>query len=161
MGKKEKPSAIVMTDGNREIIRKLLSEYDIQTAQDRKSTFAPQIIPKRQKNISGIDRKIISMYGRGLSTRQISDTIEELYGFEVSDSFVSDVTDKILPQIQKWQTRPLEEVYPVVFIDATHYAVRDNGVVRKLAAYVILAINCDGRKEVLSIEIGENESAKY
>ena len=161
MGKKEKPSAIVMTDGNREIIRKLLSEYDIQTAQDRKSTFAPQIIPKRQKNISGIDRKIISMYGRGLSTRQISDTIEEVYGFEVFDSFVSDVTDKILPQIQKWQTRPLEEVYPVVFIDATHYAVRDNGVVRKLAAYVILAINCDGRKEVLSIEIGENESAKY
>jgi len=161
MGKKEKPSAIVMTDGNREIIRKLLSEYDIQTAQDRKSTFAPQIIPKRQKNISGIDRKIISMYGRGLSTRQISDTIEELYGFEVSDSFVSDVTDKILPQIQEWQTRPLEEVYPVVFIDATHYAVRDNGVVRKLAAYVILAINCDGRKEVLSIEIVENESAKY
>jgi len=161
MGKKEKPSAIVMTDGNREIIRKLLSEYDIQTAQDRKSTFAPQIIPKRQKNISGIDRKIISMYGRGLSTRQISDTIEELYGFEVSDSFVSDVTDKILPQIQEWQTRPLEEVYPVVFIDATHYAVRDNGVVRKLAAYVILAINYDGRKEVLSIKIGENESAKY
>ena len=80
------------------------------------------------------------MYGRGLSTRQISDTIEELYGFEVSDGFI-----KILPQIQEWQTRPLEEVYPVVFVDATHYSVRDNGIVRKLAAYVILAINCDGR----------------
>jgi transposase-like protein len=101
------------------------------------------------------------MYARGLSTRQISDTIEELYGFEVSDSFVSDVTDKILPQIQEWQSRPLESVYPVVFIDATHYSVRDNGTVRKLAAYVILAINLDGRKEVLNIEIGENESAKY
>ena len=222
MAKKEKPPTIVMTDGKREIIRQLLSEYDIKTAediqdalkdllggtikemmeaemgchlgyeksarsdsenarngyktkrvnssygnfsvevpQDRNSTFAPQIIPKRQKDISTIDRKIISMYARGLSTRQISDTIEELYGFEVSDSFVSDVTDKILPQIQEWQSRPLEEVYPVVFIDATHYSVRENGTVKKLAAYVILAINLDGRKEVLSIEIGENESAKY
>ena len=133
--------------------------FSVEVPQDRKSTFAPKIIPKRQKDISDIDRKIISMYGRGLSTRQISDIIEELYGFEVSDSFVSDVTDKILPQIHEWQTRPLDEVYPVMFIDATHYSVRDNGVVRKLAAYVILAINCDGRKEVLSIEIGENESA--
>ena len=80
------------------------------------------------------------MYARGLSTRQISDTIEELYGFEVSDSFVSDVTDKILPQIHEWQSRPLDEIYPVVFIDATHYSVRENGIVKKLAAYVILAI---------------------
>ena len=84
-----------------------------------------------------------------------------MYGFEVSDSFVSDVTDKILPQIQERQARPLDEVYPVMFIDATHYSVRDNGVVRKTVAYVILAINCDGRKEFLSIEIGENESVKY
>ena len=88
------------------------------------------------------------MYGRGLSTRQISDTIEELYGFEVSDSFVSDVTDKILLQIQEWQTRPLEEIYPVVFVDATHYSVRDNGVVRKLAAYVILAIKFNHRSSL-------------
>ena len=135
--------------------------FSVEVPQDRKSSFAPQIIPKRQKDISDIDREIIAIYGRELRTRQISDTIEELYGFEVSDSFVSDVTDKILPQIQEWQARPLDEVYPVVFIDATHYSVRNNGVVRKLAAYVILAINCDGRKEVLNIEIGANESAKY
>ena len=94
------------------------------------------------------------MYARGLSTRQISDTIEELYGFEVSDTF-------FLPQIHQWQSRPLVAVYSVVFIDATHYSVRDNGTVKKLAAYVILAINLDGRKEVLNIEIGENESTKY
>ena len=222
MTKKAKPPTIVMTDGKREIIQKLLSEYDIRTAediqealkdllggtikemmeaemgyhlgyeksarsgsdnarngykskrvnssygnfsvevpQDRNSTFEPQIVPKRKKDISSIDRKIISMYARGLSTRQISDTIEEIYGFEVSDSFISDVTDKILPQIHEWQTRPLDEIYPVVFIDATHYSVRENGTVKKMAAYVILAINLDGRKEVLNIEIGENESAKY
>ncbi|MBQ6296481.1 MAG: transposase [Selenomonadaceae bacterium] len=87
--------------------------FSVEVPQDRKSTFAPQILPKRQKDISGIDRKIISMYGRGLSTCQISDTIEELYGFEVSDSFVSDVTDNILQQIHEWQSRPLEEVYTV------------------------------------------------
>lgn len=222
MAKKAKPPSIVMTDGKREIIRQLLSEYDIKTAediqealkdllggtikemmeaemeyhlgyeksarsdsdnarngyktkrvnssygnfsvevpQDRNSNFEPQIVPKRKKDISAIDRKIISMYARGLSTRQISDTIEEIYGFEVSDSFISDITDKILPQIHEWQTRPLDEIYPVVFIDATHYSVRENGTVRKKAAYVILAINLDGRKEVLNIEIGENESAKY
>ena len=94
----------------------------MEVPQDRNSTFEPQIVPKRKKDISSIDRKIISMYARGLSTRQISDTIEEIYDFEVSDSFISDVTDKILPQIHEWQTRPLDEIYPVVFIDATHYS---------------------------------------
>ena len=96
--------------------------FAVEVPQDRNSTFEPQIVPKRKKDISTIDRKIISMYARGLSTRQISDTIEEIYGFEVSDSFISDVTDKILPQIHEWETRPLDEIYPVVFIDATHYS---------------------------------------
>ena len=85
----------------------------------------------------------------------------DIYGFEASEGFISDVTDKVLPQIEEWQHRPLEEVYPVIFIDAIHYSVRDNGVIRKLAAYVILGINCTGHKEVLTIQIGENESAKY
>ncbi len=89
--------------------------FELEVPQDRNSTFAPQIVPKRKKDISTIDQKIISMYARGLSTRQISDTIGELYGFEVSDSFVSDVTDKILPQIQEWQSRPLYAVYSVGF----------------------------------------------
>ena len=75
--------------------------------------------------------------------------------------FISDVTDKILPQIEDWQKRPLSEVYPVLYIDAIHYSVRDNGVIRKLAAYVILGINIDGQKEVLTIQVGDNESAKY
>mgnify|MGYP003177252430 FL=1 len=101
------------------------------------------------------------MYSKGMTTRQISDTLEDIYGFEVSEGFISDVTDKIMPQIEDWQNRPLSEVYPVIYIDAIHYSVRDNGVIRKLAAYVILGINQDGYKEVLTIEIGENESAKY
>ena len=134
---------------------------DIDVPQDRKSTFEPQIVKKRQKDISNIDQKIISMYAKGMTTRQISETIEDIYGFETSEGFISDVTDKILPQIEDWQNRPLDEVYPILYIDAIHYSVRDNGVIRKLAAYVILGINTEGKKEVLSITVGDNESSKY
>ena len=134
---------------------------DIDVPQDRKSTFEPQIVKKRQKDISDIDQKIISMYAKGMTTRQISETIEDIYGFETSEGFISDVTDKILPQIEDWQNRPLDEVYPILYIDAIHYSVRDNGIIRKLAAYVILGINTEGKKEVLSISVGDNESSKY
>ena len=134
---------------------------DIDVPQDRKSSFEPQIVKKRQKDISDIDQKIISMYAKGMTTRQISETIEDIYGFETSEGFISDVTDKILPQIEDWQNRPLDEVYPIIYIDAIHYSVRDNGVIRKLAAYVILGINTEGKKEVLSITVGDNESSKY
>ena len=133
----------------------------IDVPQDRKSTFEPRVVKKRQKDISEIDQKIISMYAKGMTTRQISETLMEIYGFEASEGFISDVTDKLLPQIEEWQNRPLDEVYPVLFIDAIHYSVRDNGIIKKLAAYVILGINCEGKKEVLTIEVGDNESAKY
>ena len=98
---------------------------------------------------------------QGMTTRQISETLEDIYGFEASEGFISDVTDKILPQIEDWQNRPLAEVYPVLYIDAIHYSVRDNGIIRKLAAYVILGINLEGKKEVLTIQVGDNESSKY
>ena len=133
----------------------------IQVPQDRNSVFEPQVVKKRQKDISEIDQKIISMYAKGMSTRQISEIIEDIYGFETSESFISDVTDKLLPKIEEWQNRPLEEVYPIIFIDAIHYSVKDNGVIRKLAAYTMLGISLCGRKEVLSIQIGQNESSKF
>ena len=135
--------------------------FSIDVPQDRKSTFEPQVVKKRQKDISDIDHKIISMYAKGMTTRQISETIEDIYGFDVSEGFISDVTDKILPEIHDWQNRPLDSLYPVVFVDAIHYSVKDNGIIRKMAAYVILAINKDGINEVLGLYIGENESAKY
>ena len=134
-----------MSEGKRNIIAGLLQEYDIRTAKD----------------ISGIEQKIISLYAKGMTTRQISETIEDIYGFEVSDGMVSDITDRLLPQIEEWQNRPLDEVYPVVFIDAVHFSVPDNGQIKKLAAYVIIAVSLTGHKEVLSIHIGENGSAKY
>ena len=133
----------------------------IDVPQDRKSTFEPKVVKKRQKDISDIDQKIISMYAKGMTTRQISDTLMDIYGFEASEGFISDVTDKILPQIEDWQNRPLDDVYPVLYIDAIHYSVRDNGIIRKMAAYVILGLSCEGKKDVLTIEVGDNESAKY
>lgn len=96
-----------------------------------------------------------------MTTRQISETIEDIYGFETSEGFISNVTDKVLPQIEDWKNRPLDEVYPILYIDAIHYSVRENGVIRKLAAYVILGITVEGRKDVLTPTIGENESSKY
>ena len=133
----------------------------IEVPQDRKSTFEPKVVKKYQKDISDIDQKIISMYAKGMTTRQISDTLMDIYGFEASEGFISDVTDKIIPRIEEWQNRPLDDVYPVIFIDAIHYSVRDNGIIKKLAAYVILGLSCMGRKDVLTIDIGENESSKY
>ena len=133
----------------------------IDVPQDRQSTFSPQVVKKRQKDISDIDNKIISMYAKGMTTRQISETINDIYGFEASEGFISDVTDKILPQIEEWQNRPLASVYPVVFIDAIHFSVRQDSIVTKLAAYIAVGINEDGVKEVLTIDIGENESSKY
>ena len=145
----------------RKCVNSSYGSMELDVPQDRKSTFEPQIVRKRQKDISDIDQKIISMYAKGMTTGQISGTIEDIYGFETSEGFISDVTDKILPQIEDWQNRPLDEVYPILYIDAIHYSVRDNGVIRKLAAYVILGINAGGRKEVLTIHVGDNESAKY
>lgn len=134
---------------------------DIEVPQDRLSEFEPQVVKKRQKDISDIDRKIISMYAKGLSTKQISETLMDIYGFKASEGFISDVIDKILPQIEEWQNRPLSAIYPIIFIDAIHFSVRDDSFIRKLAAYVVLGINLEGKKEVLSLVIGENESSKY
>lgn len=142
-------------------VRSNYGEFEIDVPQDRESSFQPRVIKKRQKDISDIDQKIISLYSKGLTTRQISNQIEEIYGFECSESFISDVTDKILQDIKDWQRRPLDEVYPILFIDAVHFSVREDNTVKKLAAYVIIGINCDGMKEVISLEIGENESSKY
>lgn len=142
-------------------IKSKYGESLIDVPQDREGTFEPKIVKKRQKDISGIEDKIISMYAKGMTTRQISEQIEDIYGFEVSEGLVSDITDKLLPQIEEWQQRPLDEIYPVIFIDAIHFSVRDNGIIRKKVAYIILGINENGKKEVLSIEIGDNESSKY
>ncbi len=96
-----------------------------------------------------------------MTTRQISETIEDIYGFETSEGFISDVIDKVLPQIEDWKNRPLDEVYPILYIDVIHYSVRENGVIQELIAYVILGITVEGKKDILTLTIGDNESSKY
>ena len=142
-------------------LRSNYGEFEIDVPQDRQSSFEPEVVKKRQKDISNIDQKIISLYAKGMTTRQIAEQMEEIYGFECSESFISNVTDKIIGEIEDWQKRPLDEVYPIVFIDAVHFSVREDNRIKKLAAYVILGYSKDGMKEILSLEIGENESSKY
>lgn len=136
-------------------------EVPIKVPQDRNSDFEPKVVPKHKRDISEIEGKIISMYAKGMSTRQIFDQIQDLYGFDVSESLVTGITNKLMPEIEAWQKRPLSAVYPIVFIDAIVFNVRDNGVIKKQAAYIILGISEEGQKEVLTITIGETESAKY
>lgn len=136
-------------------------EFDFETPRDRKNEFEPIIVPKNKRDVSGIEDKIISLYGRGMSTREINDQIQDLYGIEVSATMVSNITDAVIPKIKEWQERLLEEVYPIVFIDAVHFSVRQEHTVVKKAAYIVLGVNSIGEKDVLGIWIGENESAKF
>jgi putative transposase len=134
-------------------------EMDIP--RDRNSEFEPKIVPKYQRNISGIEDKVIALYARGMSTRDIHDQVKDIYGIEISAEMVSKITEKIVPEIKEWQSRPLETVYPFVFMDAIHYKIRDNGQIVNKAAYVVLGINMEGFKDVLGIWIGENETSKF
>ena len=137
-------------------------EVDIDVPRDRKGEFEPQLVKKQQTSLSGdIEEKILSMYAKGMTTRDIDAHIREIYGIEVSDSTVSRITDKILPVVKEWQQRPLEEIYAVVFLDAIHYHVRSEGQIVKKAVYIAIGINMSGIKEVLGMWVGENESAKY
>ena len=135
--------------------------FEFETPRDRNGEFEPKIVPKKTRDISGIEDKIISLYAKGLTTRDINEQIQELYGIEVSATMVSNITDQIIPEIKEWQERPLDEVYPFVFIDAVHFSVREDNRIVKKAAYIVLGINAEGFKEILGIWIGENESAKY
>ena len=136
-------------------------EFEFETPRDRNGEFEPKIVPKNVRDVSGIEDKIISLYARGLTTREINEQIQDLYGIEVSATMVSNITDQIIPEIKEWQDRPLDSVYPIVFIDAVHFSVREENRVVKKAAYIVLGINKEGYKEILGIWIGENESSKF
>jgi len=138
-----------------------LGEMELAIPRDREGEFEPKVVKKYQTDVSGIEDKILAMYAKGMTTRDISAHLEEIYGIDASHTLISKITDKIIPLAHEWQSRPLEHVYPIIFLDAIHYKVRTDGKVINKAAYVILGININGNKEVLGIWIGENESAKY
>ena len=147
---------------SRKSVKTSVGSVEIAVPRDRNGEFEPQIIKKNETSLAGdIEEKILSMYAKGMTTNDISSHIEDIYGLEVSDSLVSRITDKILPVVKEWQQRPLENIYAVVFMDAIHYNVRSEGRIVKKAVYIAIGINMDGKKEVLGMYVGENESAKY
>ena len=143
-------------------LRTSFGDVKVAVPRDRKGEFDPQLLKKNQTSISqDIEEKILSMYAKGMTTGDIETHIRDIYGIEVSDTTVSRITDKILPIAKEWQQRPLEAVYAVVFLDAIHYHVRSEGQIIKKAVYISIGINLDGKKDVLGMWVGENESAKF
>jgi transposase-like protein len=142
-------------------VRSELGPVELNIPRDRKGEFEPKIVPKYKRDVSGIEEKVISLYARGLSTRDIHEQIKDLYGVEISAEMVSKITERIVPEIKEWQNRPLERIYPFIFMDAIHYKIRDDSSVVSKAAYVVMGINIEGMKDILGIWIGDNESSKF
>jgi transposase-like protein len=139
-----------------------VGSFEIETPQDRQSNFDPQIIKKRETILTdSLESKIIGLYGLGLSLRDISNHIKEMYDTEVSHTVLSQITDRIIPELKAWQSRPLEPVYCILWLDAMHYKVRDNGKVVSRAVYNILGINSSGEKEILGMYVSESEGASF
>ena len=147
---------------SKKTLKTSFGETEIKVPRDRDGDFEPQLVKKNQTTLTGdIEEKILSMYAKGMTTSDIESHIQDIYGLECSDSTISRITDKILPVVRDWQSRPLEDVYAVVFMDAIHFHVRSEGQIVKKAVYIAIGINMDGIKEVLGMWVGEIESAKF
>lgn len=143
-------------------LRTSFGDVEVSVPRDRKGEFEPQLLKKNQTSISqDIEEKILSMYAKGMTIGDIEAHIQDIYGLSVSATTVSRITDKILPVAKEWQQRPLESIYAVVFLDAIHYHVRSEGQIVKKAVYIAIGLDLDGRKDVLGMRVGENESAKF
>lgn len=143
------------------IVHSSQGDINLNVPRDRNGSFDPIVVEKGQKDISNIEHKIIRMYARGMSNKDIHDQIEEIYGVKISPDMVTAITDKIIPEIQEWKQRQLNEQYAIVFVDATYFSVKENGIVVKKAVYIALGVTMEGEKEILGFYIGESESAKY
>ena len=136
--------------------------FELETPRDRSGTFEPQLVKKHQRTVSDeIETKILSMYGLGMSYADIAGHVEEMYGIGVSTATISAITDKLIDEVKAWQARPLEALYPFVWLDAIHYKIRDKGRYRNKAVYTVLALNLDGKKEVLGLYLSESEGANF
>jgi putative transposase len=147
---------------SKKTIKSLNGNFELQTPRDRDGTFSPQLVKKHQTTLNDeLEQKIIALYGLGMSYKDIASHIQEMYGLEVSTGTLTAVTDKIINTVKEWQGRPLETIYPIVWLDAIHYKIRENGKVMGKAVYTILGVNIEGRKEVLGLYISENEGANF
>lgn len=146
---------------SKKTVKTQLGEVTINVPRDRNGEYEPSIIGKYNRNADGMEEKILSLYSCGMSQRDISEQIKNLYDVEISPELVSKISEKIMPEVTAWQNRPLNSIYPFVFMDAIHYKVKENHQYVTKAAYVVLGINMDGCKDILGIWIGEHESAKF
>ncbi len=147
---------------NTKTVRSTSGSFELETPRDRNSTFEPQAVAKRQVFLGDdIESKILSLYGMGNSYDKIRSLMTEFYGLSISPAQISEITDKIIPELQEWQNRHLQRVYPFVWLDAIHFKVRNNGVVESRALYNILALNIEGKKELLGLYVAEQESSKF
>ncbi|MHB8962813.1 MAG: IS256 family transposase [Saccharofermentanales bacterium] len=142
-------------------LRSEFGEIDVDVPRDRNGEFEPQVIRKNQTDIKGLDGQIISMYAKGMSNRDIEDHLRELYGIDVSATLISKITDRVMPEIREWQSRPLKSLYAIMFFDAIHYPVRTDGIVRQRAVYIAIGIDMSGGRDVAGLWIGEAESSKF
>jgi putative transposase len=136
-------------------------ELEIEVPRDRNGEFDPQLVKKGQRRLPGFDDKVIALYARGLTTREIQSHLVDIYGVEVSPTLISNVTDAVLEDVRAWQSRPLDPVYPIVYLDAIHLKLRSSGAVQNQAVYVALGVNLEGQKDLLGLWIGETEGAKF
>ena len=144
--------------------KKLLSshgEVNVEVPRDRNGTFSPIVVSKRQRDIGSFDDRIISMYAKGMSVRDIQSHVKELYGAKISPTTISNITEKVMEQAYEWQSRPLDPTWAVVYFDAVHFKVKDSGVVQTKAAYTVYGVSLDGYREILGIWIGESEGARH
>ena len=146
---------------SKKTVKTELGAVELNIPRDRNGDFEPKIVPKHQRSVNGIEDKILGLYATGMTTRDISEQIKELYGVDISAETVSNITNRILPLVSEWQNRPLEKTYSFIFMDAIHYKVREDKQIIVKAAYVVIGVNLDGEKEVLGIWIGANESSKF
>lgn len=146
---------------SRKKVRTQLGEIDIKVPRDRNGSFEPKIIGKYNRNADGMEDKILALYACGMSQRDIAEQIKSLYDVEISPELVTKISEKIMPEVVAWQNRPLESVYPFIFMDAIHYKVKEDHRYVTKAAYVVLGITMDGRKDILGVWIGEHESSKF
>ena len=136
-------------------------QIDVAIPRDREGTFEPKLVPKRERILKGSEELILSLYAKGMSVSDISSHLDDLYGYQLSEQTISNITEAIMDKAKDWQNRPLEAIYPIVFMDATVLKIRVDRVVKNIAAYIMLGITLEGKKEILGIWIGENETSKY
>ena len=146
---------------NDKTINSKYGQFDVSIPRDRESTFEPQLVKKREVLLDGSEDLILSLYTKGMSVRDIQHHLDDLYGYELSTETISNITSKVIEKANEWQARPLEPIYPIIFMDATVLKIRVDRVVKNIAAYIMLGITLEGKKEIIGIWIGENETSKY